>query len=75
MSTLIVLLSTDDQQQLYAWLDQVGAATVDFSDPTGAADAMTRAATLYGRGSGEPSVDEEQAIYGWATKTYQLLYK
>jgi len=75
MSTLKELLSREDLQQFYTWLDQAGTVTIDFSDPAGAADAMTRAATLYGRGNGEPSVDEEQAIYDWATKTYQVLYK
>ncbi len=68
------VLKPAQREQLYAWADKFGMTSIDFSDPKGAADAMTRQANLEGTGSQKATVEDQHAIYNFGQALYQSLY-
>ncbi|HEX2698173.1 MAG TPA: hypothetical protein VHM28_10735, partial [Anaerolineales bacterium] len=51
MGILINLLSADERQNFYQWLDTYSNTVVDLSDPANVSDRMTRNLDFYGTGS------------------------
>jgi hypothetical protein len=66
------LLSADERAQLDEWLAQYGEVTISMKDPA-TADAMTTNLVLHGRGSGQPSDSEQQAMIAWAQALFGQL--
>jgi hypothetical protein len=64
------VLTTEERQQLYDWIDGNGVAILDASDPQGVADGMTRLLDLYGSGIQQPSSADQALMFGWAQALY-----
>jgi hypothetical protein len=71
--TLIHLFSAAERQQFYSLLDRYGTVSVDLSDPTGVSDGMTRRVDLYGSGTAQAGVEDQQALYHWGELIFQKL--
>jgi hypothetical protein len=67
------LLTAAEHRQLNAWIDAYSVATLDASDPKGAADGMTRLLDLFGAGAQQPGDAERAAIFSWAQSVYMRL--
>ncbi len=70
-TNLAQLLTPAESAQLRQWQTEFGKVNVDLSDPKNAADAMRRTLYFVGNGAGQPSPDEQQAMYSWAQTLFQ----
>ncbi len=69
------LLTAQQRTQLQAWVDKFGQTAIDFSDPKGVSDGMTRQANLVGTGTQMASAGDEHAIFNFGQALYRTLYK
>ncbi len=69
------VLTAQQRTQLYAWVDKFGQTSIDFSDPKGVSDGMTRQANLVGTGTQMASAGDEHAIFNFGQALYRTLYK
>ena len=70
----MAVLTAAQRAQLYAWIDKFGMTSIDLSDSKGAADAMTRKASLLGTGRAQASEADVHAIYDFGQTLYHSLY-
>jgi hypothetical protein len=52
-----------------------GMVVADLSDPKGAADGMVRLVDLYGLGSQQMNLEDQQALFSLGQTLYQKLYQ
>lgn len=70
----LTALTAAQRTQLYAWIDRFASITIDLSDPKGVVDGMMRTADLAGRGSEQPSADDQHAIISFGQAVYRAMY-
>jgi hypothetical protein len=75
MGTFANLLSSEEREQLDAWIQEFGTVTLDASDPEGVSDRMEVKLELFGRGEGSLAQADEQALILWAQNVFQKLYQ
>jgi uncharacterized protein YidB (DUF937 family) len=73
MGTLTGLLSAGEREQFNTWLSDLDQIELDASDPEGVSDRMVVTLNVYGRGSEQPSQQEEDAMLQWAQTLFQKM--
>jgi len=75
MGTLARLLSAQEQRQFNEWMENLGEANLDASDPKGVADRMVVTLKIIGSGDEPPTQTEQQELFQFAQGLYQELAK
>ena len=71
MKPFMDLLSANEQQQFFTWIQDFGQVSLDVSDPPTAADGMAVTLEFFGNGKGKPSEPDKEALMEFAQNLYQ----